>query len=145
MSYANLLLRPDLGKKAYRLHCRFKIGAHPSERILEKAKNIAAERFIDDLKMRGWHYASKYGFNIKGPFPYIEPMRLEKPIRLTAQQMLPRLLQGERFRSQMPTGVRMVLPLEENEYWEYELTGVFVHNTILVEHLTPEELAKERP
>ena len=135
MHNLQLLLRPDLGKKAYRLRCRFRIGAFPKAEFLQKAKIKAAERFVDDMHVRGFEYLDAHGFVMKGPFtPWPEPITIRRPPRLTARQMLPMLMQGKKFRAEETTLGTNVLPLSEYEYWEYELAGVFVHRTILVEH-----------
>ena len=52
--------RPDPGKKAYRLHARFEIGAYPSKRQLEKAMHYWMDRFIADMAKRGYQYLDRY-------------------------------------------------------------------------------------
>ena len=132
-AYANLLLRPDLGKKAYRLKCRFRIGAFPKQQFLDKAKIQAADWFVGDMHKRGFEYVDRYGFRMKGPFSAIDPMTLRRPKRISSRQMLPMILQGAKFRDEGGSMAINVPILSESENWEYELSGVFVHKTMLVE------------
>ena len=47
--------------------------------------------------------------------------------------MLPMILQGAKFRDEGGSMAINVPILSESENWEYELSGVFVHKTMLVE------------
>lgn len=128
-----LLLRPDLGKKAYRLKCRFRIGALPRRDLLDKAKVQAAEWFVVDMRKQGFEYIDRFAVTMRGPFPCVDPMPLQKPKRLTARQMLAGILQGNKYRAANETLAQNVLPLGESEHWEYELSMVFAHKTMLAE------------
>lgn len=124
----------DLGKKAYRLRCRFRVGALPGPRILEKAKYAAAERFVHDMHTQGWEYVDRFGFRMAGPYPAVDAITVHQVRQPTTRQMLAGgLMQGNRFRPNGGTVAPTVLPLAENEKWEYELAGVFVHNAIVAE------------
>ena len=67
MTYANLLIRPDLGYKAYRLHCRFTICAFPTKGQLEGGKLEAGYRFIEDMDKQGYEYIDSHGVKMSGP------------------------------------------------------------------------------
>ena len=131
-----LLLRPELGKKAYRLKCRFVIGAFPSERTLEKAKYEAAGRFIRDMAKQGWQHVEPHGFKMSGPFPHTEivilPKRSEQEQWHTPSRQM--LASGRFARAVIDGGyVRSVPLVTETDSWEFELAGVFIHSTILTE------------
>ena len=135
-----LLLRPDLGKKAYRLKCRFIVGAFPSDRTLEKAKYEAADLFVRDMAKQGWQYLDEHGFKMTGPFPATEivilPKRSEQERWHTpTRELLSAALAGHPLRaSHRGEGyVRNVPSLDSTDSWEFELAGVFVHDTLLAE------------
>ena len=141
--------RPDPKKQAYRLRCRFRVPAAPPRwhylwplwrRELEQAKYKAAEWFIADMKAEGWHYVDKFGFTMKGPFIPVDPEDLPAtPRKLTAHQMLLGVSQGNPFRDEGNDTAHLVLPLSQQEDWEFELVAVFVHATVLVEYPTERE------
>ena len=134
MSSPILLLRPELGRKPYRLRCRFMIEAFPSRESLDRAKIKAAELFIRAMKVREWEYVSRYGITLNPkPFIPIAAMNLDRPISLTARQMLPGVIRGNKYRAPVPSGVFTPPPLQESEAWEFELSAVFTHGTILTE------------
>lgn len=128
-----LILKPDLGRKAYRLRCVFRLPAGPPARILEKAKYAAADRFIRDMRVQGWEYVDEHGFRMRGPYPYIPTMNLKVPHQLNAREMLQFIRQGRPLPAIEAPPVLTLLPLVMHEYWEYELAGVFLHKTILME------------
>ena len=140
-----LLLRPDLGKKAYRLKCRFVIGAYPSERTLEKAKYHAADLFVTDMAKQGWQYVSRHGFTLKGPFPATETVILPKRSaqerwHVPSRELLPAIQAGYRARTGVDGGYARAVPLlSETDAWEFELAGVFTHDTIMTEVPDPHE------
>lgn len=141
-----LLLRPDLGKKAYRLRCRFRIGAFPSERTLEKAKYEAAGLFVRDMAKQGWQHVEKHGFRMSGPFAAVETISLPKRSQqerwhTPSRELLPAMLAGYRVPSPSSNGsyVKSVPPIAETDSWEFELAAVFVHETILTELPAPHE------
>lgn len=136
-----LLLRPDLGKKAYRLRCRFCIGAFPSEGSLEKAKRVAAEAFVTDMAKQGWSYLDHYGFKMTGPYPAIEVVQLPKRSQqerwhLRSADMMSAVTMGTRIgRIAQDGGYAKPVPLlAESDRWEFELAAVFAHETILTEY-----------
>lgn len=133
---------PDLGKKPYRLKCRFEIGAGHSERQLEKAKYLAAEQFVADMAVKGFEYIgessrlppSERGFRMTFKGAHIKVTGARKPPRVpSAREMLPEIMQGNRFRAQEDPAVMMVPHWTESEYLDYELSAVFIHETILFE------------
>src|SRR3972149_2404234 len=135
-----LLLRPDLGKRAYRLRCRFRIGQKPRRDFLEKAKYAAAEKFVADMRRQGWEYVERYGFSMTGPFPSLDPIAIPKRVRVpSAHEMLAGVRQGNPYRAEPVYGVQSVPLLSESDDWQYELAGVFVHKTILTEYTDPDE------
>mgnify|MGYP001616947722 FL=1 len=101
---------------------------------------MAAEQFVKDMAKRGWEYVDEHGFRMTGPYPSIEVMSLPKPpARLRNKEALARVIQGDRLRD--PGGViTMSVPLlTATEYWEYELAGVFVHKTLVMDLPYPHE------
>lgn len=146
-----VLIRKDHGKRAYRLRCRFKVGAYPLPSWLEKAKYAAADQFVKDMRTQGYEYMDKFGFKLLGPFvPLVVtnlPSRhMQANWQVPSREMLPMLKAGRRFLAP-PDPYAMTNPsLEESEGWEYELAGVFVHKAILMEtpdsHEEKERLAR---
>ena len=141
---AELLLRPDLGKRAYRLKCRFVTGSFPSERTLEKAKYEAADLFVSDMAKRGWQYMAEHGFKMRGPFPATEIISLPKPSdarwHIPSRELLPAVSQGYNGRAAIDGGYARNVPLiTETDSWEFELAGVFIHDTIMTEVPDPHE------
>ena len=133
---------PDLGKKAYRLHCRFRIGAYPSPRLLDLAKYEAAEQFVVDMAKKGYQHIGESsrlppeqrGWRMAFKGAHIAPMNLVKhPRALSAREMLPRVMQGERFRVRDDPPVMLVPHFSEAEYWDYDLSTIFIHDTILMD------------
>lgn len=133
MNTPTLLLRPERDKKAYRLKCRFKIEAYPRRDRLERAKFQMAERFVVDMAKRGWGYVERFGFTMKGPHPMVEPTTIRPPRQLSAREMLPGIMAGNPFRDTGADYAKPVLPLAMQEYWEYELVGVFARTELLTE------------
>lgn len=140
-----LLLRPDLGKKAYRLKCRFVIGAYPSERTLEKAKFHAADLFVRDMAKQDWENVSKHGFQMRGPFAAVQVVNLPKRSQqerwhTPSKDMIAAIHAG--YTPSLPTApnyVQTVPDVAEADDWEFELAGVFVHSTIMTELPDPHE------
>ena len=144
------LVRPDRGKRAYRLRCRFQIDAFPKASFLEKAKYAAAEAFVRDMAKRGWQHVEKYGFRMTGPFPATVTVNLPKrsqqmPWAIPSRDLLPAIQAGYRFgpRESSSPYISEVPLLGETDRWEYELAGVFVHETILTESPDEHELKEE--
>ena len=141
-----LLLRPDLGKKAYRLKCRFTIEANHKPEYLEKVKYKVAEEFINDIKKQGWEYdpnrlpPSERGFKLTGPYPATPmtglPTKAEQ-FRFNAKRDMPRIAAGDKMRLPELNYAQSVPLLGETDKWEYELSAVFIHATILVETQRP--------
>ena len=146
MNVPTLLLRPDLGKKAYRLRCRFSTPAYPKAAWLEEAKYTAAEQFVKDLAKQGFQYLDRHGFQMTGPFPKlnISSTLPRHSWQYSAREALARMQAG------LPVGdrhgrshVSAVSPLDASEEWDYELAGVFIHNTILTEMPDAHEESEE--
>ena len=134
--------RPDLGKRPYMLHCRFQIEAYPTPGMLDRAKYAAAEQFIADMKVKGWDYigessrlpAEVRGFKMTFKGAHIETMTLHRPKRApSSREMLPHVMQGAKFRADERPTVMTVPEINATEFWDYDLRGVFLHDTILAE------------
>ena len=134
-----LILRPDLGKRPLRLKCRFKVEPQPSPRQLELAKNHCADLFVQEMAKQGFAYMSQFQFRITGPYVFMEPSSPPSPKRLRAKDMLPQVAQGARFLDEGETGVQEMPAILYTEYWEYELSAVFLHDTIMGEYALPHE------
>ena len=133
-----VLVRPDRGKKAYRLRCRFRVDASPNPDFLKRAKFRAAETFVEDMRKQGWEYLNSHGFKMIGPFPAIEvvslpPRSLQPRWHQPSQEVLQRVMAGQVVRTNGKNYASDVPALETCEKWEYELAGVFVRDTILTE------------
>lgn len=130
-----LLLRPDLGKRAYRLRCRFRIGAKPRKDFLNKAKVKAAEKFVEDMRHQGWEYVDRFGFRMTGPFPAMDAIAIPRRVRVpSAREMEAGVRQGNPYRAPAFYGVQSVPDINASDNWDYELAAVFVHKTILMEY-----------
>lgn len=135
-----LLLKPDLGKKGYRLRCLFTTGPNPSKDYWDKARVTAAERFIQDMKRQGWEFVSRYGFQVTGPKAYIEVGEAPPaPKRFSAKEMLHQAMRGEPIRDTYRSPIQSVPALTLADVWEWELAGVFQRDTLLMEYPSPTE------
>lgn len=134
-----LLFKPDFGKKAYRLKCRFLIEAYPTEDRLKQGALRAYDWFVRDMAKEGWECLTGEGVRMLGPFSPVQPMNLHRPRLLSSRQMLPAVAQGAKFRATEDFGAKTVIPLSECESWEYELRVVFVRNTIVFDVPYPHE------
>ena len=133
METVQVLIKPSLDKKPYRLRCRFKIERLPRLERLDREKVRLAEQFVRDMAAQGWVYDNRFGFRMTGPYPMIVPVTIHIPPRLSASQMLPYVAQGARFLDEGGTRAMTMPRLETSEYWEYELAGVFVRDAVLIE------------
>ena len=143
---------PDLGKRPYRLKCRFQIPAGAGPRVLEKAKHVAAEQFIADMQVRGFSYigessrlpAGQRGFRMAFKGAHVEiATSVSRPRVLSAREMLPAVMQGAAFRNEDRSPVQDVPHFTQCEYHDYELSAVFLHDTILTE--VPDAHEERRP
>ena len=128
-----LMLRTSRDRKGYRLKCRFKIEPYPNRSRLEVEKVRVAERFVRDLRAQGWENLPGYGFKMRGPFPQVEPVDIKRPHVMTAKQMLPRIMRGERFLDKGRDYAKAVPRLGAAAYWEFEISGIFSREEVLVE------------
>ena len=133
-----IILRPGLEKKAYRLRCRFSIPAFPTERWLEKAVLATGKVFIADLAKRGWVYLDKHGIKLSGPFPALTTVRLPPKSQQEPWQYSARQGPGKHRVSGAAFGVSTVPGLDAIGDWEYELAAVFVHKELWAE--VPDDL-----
>lgn len=141
-----LLLRPDLGKKPYRLKCRFTIEANHKPEFLERVKFQVAEAFVIDMKKQGWEYdpnripPNQRGFKLTGPYPATPvtglPTKAEQ-FRFSAKRDMARVMAGDPMRLPPTSWAKSVPILGETDKWEYELSAVFIRETILVETQGP--------
>ena len=141
-----LLIRPDLGRKAYRLRCRFRTEAFPRDAWLDKAKYAAAEAFVRDMAKQGYEYQDAHGFKLAGPFSCLHIATLPKHSwQFSAAEMLQRLRAGQPVsdRHEGKDYARTAPALTATDQWEYELAGVFIHKTILCEMPDQHEEQKE--
>ena len=134
-----LIIRKTRENRPYRLKCRLKIEPHPRRDRLDREKVRIAEWFVVDMHKEGWEWDSRYSFTMKGPFPMVTVTTLH-PVRTpTAREMLPMVARGARFLEAPTSGVMNVPPLALSEYWEYEISGVFVRPQIMTEYPDPHE------
>ena len=47
--------------------------------------------------------------------------------------MLPQVMQGAKFRAEDVGGVMLVPDISATEFWDYDISAVFLHETILTE------------
>ena len=137
-----IIAKPSLNKKPYRLKCRFKIEAYPHPSRLGLAKVRMAERFVEDMHKQGWEYVERFGFKMTGPFPTVEPVMVHRPRTLSAGEMLAGVLAGKPFRDDGMDYAKPVLGLNMLEHWEYSLSAVFAHSQLLTEYPDPHEEEK---
>lgn len=137
-----LIFQPDLGKKAYRLKCRFITVADPRPEWVEAEKYRQAERFTEDMSKRGFIYdpnklpASERGFKLSGPYPATSITGLPPASdyhQPTGREARDRVLAGDLMRSSDKTYVADVPNLDSTDKWEWELSAVFIHPTIRTE------------
>lgn len=133
---------PDPGKKAYRMHCRFTIGAYPGARMLEKAKYAAAEEFVAHMAKKGYQWigessrlpVEQRGWRMEFKGAHIAPMNLPRhPRTLSAREMLPQVMAGNKFRVKDDPPVMLVPHFSAAELWDYDISTIFVRDTILMD------------
>ena len=139
MNAPQLQLKPSRDRKAYRLHCRFKIEPYPREERLDREKVRLAEIFVADMHKRGWEYVERFGFKMTGPFPMVQPVSIHVPSLLSAKQMLSGVANGQRFRDEGHDYASLVPSLDMTEYWDFDLEGVFHRPQLMVEYADPHE------
>ena len=131
---------PDLGKRAYRLRCQITVGNGVHGAELRQAVRGCLEHFVKGMHLEGFEWLSRYGWRPEGmPVPHIEPREIRIPPRLTAKQMLPAVKQGARFLAKDETIAWAVPSLEESIRWDYIVSGVFVHDTLVIDVPYPHE------
>ena len=128
-----LMIPRDLGRRAYRLKCRFVIEARPTRERLKAGALKAMDLFIQDMAKQGYEYLSSQPPKLGGPFTPVVPMTVRIVRPPSAREMQYAVSQGARFRAGEETLAQTVTPLSENESWEYELSLVFVTKTIRFE------------
>ena len=134
MNAPQLMLRPSRDKRTYRLKCRFKIEAYPVPERVERERVRVAEIFVTDMHKQGWEYVERFGFRMKGPFPMVEPVTIHRQRQRSAREMLQWVMAGNPYRDDGLDYVKPVLSLDMQEYWEFELAGVFARTEILTEY-----------
>ena len=145
-----LILRPSRDKKPYRLKCRLKIEPAPSpvrdslghgrwRARLEREKVRIAELFVTVLRTQGWENLPAHGFKMRGPFPMVVPTSIKVPRVPSAREMEAAVRQGARFLDEGRDYASAVPKLHMSEYWEFEISGVFVRDEILTEVPDPHE------
>jgi hypothetical protein len=153
MSLPELLIRPDLPKRAYRLKCRFTTGAGVSEHsdAFIRVRNEVAWRWVVDMEKQGWKYdPNKYepsarGFTCTGPYP-VTPVtgvpKFHQRKKYTSKEMYARVMAGDPCRDEGQDWVVPVLGVHESDKWDWELTAVFIRTMILTEIPEAHELRK---
>ncbi len=136
-----LILRPPRDKTPYRLKCRIKTEPYPSRSRLDVEKVRVTEQWVVDMHKQGWENLPGHGFKMAGPFPAVTPMDLHFKRIPSAQEMLPEVMQGARFLDPGVDGVQEVPALHESEWWEFEISGVFIRDEI---HIERPELHEEK-
>lgn len=143
-----LILPRDRGRKPYWLHARFSTPAYPKPEWVDELADAAGKLFIADMNRQGWQFEDKHGLWWTGPLQPTPvtgaPTRAQREY-FRAKDALSRVQQGDKMRARELDYVASVPLLNESETWEYDLKGVFIHDTILVETPDPhEELAMLR-
>lgn len=144
MNYPEVLIRPELEKKAYRLRCRFVTPAYPDIDRVHKLKYKIAEDFVRDMELQGWKYTPERlpenvrGFKLTGPYPVTPVTGLPthaEMIRFNAKN-------GPQSYMAVPPGyAQELLDLDESENWEFEISAVFIREQLMAE--VPDSLKEE--
>ncbi len=137
-----LLVRPDLGKRGYRLKCRFTVEAYTRPEAVNKLKFKVAELWVQDMYKQGFDYdpnvlpMDERGFKLVGPFVSTPITGLPKTsdIRpMSGREALRRVLTGDPLRDTGKNFVANLPAIHETDKWEYEISAVFVHTTLMAE------------
>ena len=115
------------------MKCRFVIEARPTRERLRRGALKAMELFVADLAKQGWEHMPSQPPRLRGPFTPVVPMTVRVRRPPTSQEMLRAVAQGATFRAGLEDLAQTVTPLEVNESWEYELSLVFIRETIRFE------------
>lgn len=144
--------RPDLGKRPYRLKCRFQVPAGSGAAFLERAKYLAADAFIEDMARLGYEWIgeshrlppTERGFRMVFKGAHIEIMQpIKRKRALSSREMQAAVMQGATFRTTDDPKVQTVPHHSQAEFHDWELSTIFLHDTILVE--TPDAHEEIRP
>lgn len=147
-SYRNRALGSGIGivarvhharpNKAYWLHARIVVPAHPKQVWLDEAADKQGALFIADMNRQGWHYIDKGVWISNQPVARVVaaggPTILERE-RFVAKDALPRVMQGDRMRLKHDAlrYVTVVPQLSQAEEWEYDIKAAFWRETVLTE------------
>lgn len=134
MNSLDILLRPSLDKRGYRLRCRFKIEPYPTKARLDRERVTVAEQFVSDMHKQGWEHDARHAFKMTGPFPMVPLTTIHPRSVPTAKEMVPYVKNGARFLDQGKSTATTIPPLDLSEWWEYEIAGVFVRTQIMTEY-----------
>lgn len=125
---------PDLGKRAYRLKCAIRVPNNLHGDELKRSVLACLEDFVRDMHLQGFEWQGSYGWRREGmPKPFIEAVTIRRPRRKSAKEMIRAVMQGARFLDNDPGPASTVPVLEVAEHWQYEVSGVFVHDAILTD------------
>lgn len=144
MPGANLLLRADVGRKAYVLFYRVRVPATASGEQVTRAKQQGLERMIRDLSRRDWAFVAADPIPPSGPYPVVPRKGFGK------RPNIPKRKRGQpsaRFAppddhtwriSTLPQfDQRTARFLTDQVEWEFAAT--FHRPAILTEYIPPEE------
>ena len=130
MNGLTLILPPDLGRRAFRLKCRFVIEPRPTRESLRSGALRAMELFVADAAKQGWRHVTGEAPRLSGPFSPTKTTTVRRRPSPSSREMLPFVTQGNRFRAGEETVAQRVIPLAESDRWEYELALVFTRDAI---------------
>ena len=92
--------RPDMGKRAYRL--RFSIITHPYPTLEEvrHGMNQSLDELERQMKQQGFRLTSESTIRFVEKRPYMERVTIRVPRQLSSKEMLPGVMQGNRYRDE---------------------------------------------
>jgi len=114
--------------------------AYPLPDWVTKTKFKVAELFVADMAKQGFEYDPNKlpphvkGFKLTGPYPATPDITsIKVPKRYTGKQALLRVAAGDRLHDEGQDYATTLSSIDMSEQWEYEISAVFIHKTILTE------------
>ena len=144
MPGANLLIRPELGRRLYVMYYRVRCPATARGEQVERAKRWALERTIANLAKQGWEFVAPDPVPESGPYPVVPVKGFGKrpnvPKRKPGQPSA-RLAPHDDYTwriSTLPQITRATARLLTDQV-EWEFAATFHRKTMVTEYVQPEE------
>lgn len=134
---------PDQGKRAYRLRFAVITDPFPSREEVKRGLRRSFDALAQGMALHGFRFAGEETVRFEEKRPHMETVEVHVHRPPTSRQMLPGVMQGNRFRATDEPAVMAVPLLESADAWEFIFSGVFVRDAIIADIPAPHE--EKRP